>query len=264
MLSEKWQRLSPDLNGGLAGLGLTLDHLAATTGEDALRARALEVAGLAAARLARVRESGKRSRAGLLHGASGPALLFLRLYERTGDAALLDLAADALRQDLAACVRNDRGTLVVDEGWRTLPYLGEGSVGIGAVLDDFAAHRSDDEFETARSAILPAAKSRFYAQPGLFRGRGGSVLHLSRTTTPGADTVDLAAQLAALAWYAVPYQGHLAFPGDQMMRLSMDLATGTAGCLLAVGAALHDEPVGLPFLPPPRRRDPEPAPETGP
>lgn len=34
------------------------------------------------------------------------------------------------------------------------------------------------------------------------------------------------------------------------MRLSMDLAEGTAGVLLAVGAALADEPVYLPFLEP--------------
>jgi hypothetical protein len=34
-----------------------------------------------------------------------------------------------------------------------------------------------------------------------------------------------------------------------LLRLSMDLATGTAGVLLAMGTALHDEPVGLPFLP---------------
>jgi hypothetical protein len=32
------------------------------------------------------------------------------------------------------------------------------------------------------------------------------------------------------------------------MRLSMDLASGTAGVMLALGAALHDEPVQLPFL----------------
>ncbi len=37
------------------------------------------------------------------------------------------------------------------------------------------------------------------------------------------------------------------------MRLSMDLSTGTAGCLLALGSALHDQPVHLPFLPPLRR-----------
>ena len=47
------------------------------------------------------------------------------------------------------------------------------------------------------------------------------------------------------------YQGNLAFPGEELLRLSMDLATGTAGVLLALGAALHDEPVGLPFLPAP-------------
>jgi len=35
-----------------------------------------------------------------------------------------------------------------------------------------------------------------------------------------------------------------------LLRLSMDLATGTAGVLLATGAALHDEPVTLPFLAP--------------
>ncbi|CAM5678940.1 Protein kinase/lanthionine synthetase C family protein OS=Streptomyces rimosus subsp. rimosus (strain ATCC / DSM 40260 / JCM 4667 / NRRL 2234) OX=1265868 GN=SRIM_012265 PE=4 SV=1 [Streptomyces rimosus subsp. rimosus] len=49
----------------------------------------------------------------------------------------------------------------------------------------------------------------------------------------------------------MPYRKHLAFPGDQMMRLSMDLATGSAGVLLGLGAALHDRPVHLPFLPPP-------------
>jgi hypothetical protein len=30
----------------------------------------------------------------------------------------------------------------------------------------------------------------------------------------------------------------------------MDLATGSAGVLLALGAVLHDEKVQLPFLPP--------------
>jgi hypothetical protein len=57
------------------------------------------------------------------------------------------------------------------------------------------------------------------------------------------------------------YRGHLAFPGNQLLRLSMDLATGTAGVLLALGAALHDEPVHLPFLGPvrqdPSRHEPD-------
>ncbi|MFF1814450.1 class III lanthionine synthetase LanKC [Streptomyces sp. NPDC058251] len=304
ILKEKWRKLSSDLHGGLAGLGLTLGHLARATGEAELAERAAEAAHLLVARLAEPRPAAPgpgapRRRAGLLRGASGPALFLLRQYESTGAPGLLDAAAEALRRDLACCVVQKGGGLEVDEGWRTLPYLGDGSVGLGMVLDDHLAlaggavtragsgigepegthpavaargpagipesERADAtraaagahdraevaEFEQARSAILTAATSRFYAQPGLFQGRAGMVLHLSRTRAPGATGERLAGQVAGLGWFAMAYQGQLAFPGHQMMRLSMDLGTGTAGCLLALGAALDGAvPAHLPFLPP--------------
>ncbi|MFP8903709.1 class III lanthionine synthetase LanKC [Streptomyces atacamensis] len=267
VVDQPWDDLAPDLHGGLAGIGLALDSLAASTGESALHEEALRCARLVADKGGReaaragngaaARSSaGRGPRAGLLYGSAGQALLFLRLYERTGEPGLLDLAADALRRDLDHCVTSAGGALQVDEGWRTMPYLGEGSVGIGMVLDDYAAHRDDERFERARHDILKAARSRFYAQPALFRGAAGMILHLGRTTVgdPGAHEADLRRQIASLTRAAVPYQGLLAFPGEQMMRLSMDLATGTAGCLLALGSALHDTPVHLPFLPPPPRR----------
>lgn len=136
----------------------------------------------------------------------------------------------------------------VDEGWRTLPYLGDGSAGIGMVLDDYLAQVDDpgEEFVHARDGILTAATCRFYVQPGLFQGRAGLILHLART-----GDARLAEQIAGLGWFAMDYQGQLAFPGHQMMRLSMDLGTGTAGCLLALGAALDSGThARLPFLPP--------------
>jgi len=275
VLKEKWRKLSSDLKGGLAGLGLVLDRLARTTGEPELDLRAAEVARILRERLAEPRPEPKKRRAGLLRGASGPALFLLRRYESTGDPELLTSAAEALRRDLECCVVQRGGGLEVDEGRRTMPYLGDGSTGIGLVIDDYLAHTGGrdedggdehrrgedgrrangqvaygpDEFERARSQILTAATSRFYAQPGLFQGRAGMILHLSRT---GADPGQLAAQIAGLGWFAMPYQGQLAFPGHQMMRLSMDLGTGTAGCLLALGAALDGEALAhLPFLPPP-------------
>ncbi|MEU9125549.1 class III lanthionine synthetase LanKC [Streptomyces sp. NPDC048506] len=256
--AQSWRDVGPDLHGGLAGIGLALDGLAESTGASGLREQALRCAELVSRRLDRTdagEEPAGPSRAGLLHGDSGAALLFLRLYERTGDDALLDLAGDALRRDLARCVRSAGGTLQVDEGWRTMPYLGAGSVGIGMVLDDYLAHRHDDAFAAAQRDIVQAAQAKFYAQPGLFRGAAGMVLYLSRTTAPGPGTAapDLRRQIDSLSWGAVPYGGHLAFAGEQMMRLSMDLSTGTAGCLLALGSALHEEPVHLPFLPPLRR-----------
>jgi len=259
LLGENWQRLSSDLYGGLAGIGLVLDHLARTTGETGFRERALDAAGIVASRLATAPAGSGPRRAGLLRGATGPALLLLRLYEHTGLPALLEHAARALQTDLDSCVSTAGGALEVDEGWRTMPYLGDGSAGIGMVLDDYLtlARREGepdpaltDSFEKARTDIIRASTSRLYAQPGLFAGRAGLILHLARTTTPDVPEGALDAQIGTLGWYGLPYRGDLAFPGNQMMRLSMDLGTGTAGCLLALGATEPGRPARLPFLPP--------------
>ncbi|MFF3346322.1 class III lanthionine synthetase LanKC [Streptomyces sp. NPDC002779] len=269
VLAEDHDALASDLYGGTAGMGLALDALADSTGESGLHAAALRCAELAArppsapTRSALPASQG-RVRTGLLHGAAGRALLFVRLYERTRDTALLDLAAEALHDDLTRCVRGASGTLQVDEGWRTMPYLGAGSVGIGMVIDDYLLHRHDEDLDRARRDIVQAAQATFYAQPGLFRGVAGMVLHLARTHADGPGTApeDVRRQVGCLTWHAMSYDGHLAFPGEQMMRLSMDLATGTAGVLLALSAALGDRPAQLPFLPPLRRAH-EPAPLRG-
>ncbi|MEU6675732.1 class III lanthionine synthetase LanKC [Streptomyces sp. NPDC046925] len=253
VLQENWQRLPSDLNGGLAGLGLAFDSLAHSAGEEGLAQHALRAAELIGERLTAGTPPKGRPRAGLLHGATGPALLFLRLYERNGDPALLDLAARALRADLDRCVARPDGSIGVDEGWRTMPYLGDGSVGIGMVVDDYLAHRDDAGFEAVRPGILATARSRFCVQPGLFQGRAGLLLHVDRSTAPGIPPGEVAAQIEGLGWFSMPYAGQLAFPGNQMLRLSMDLHTGTAGCLLALAAPLGDGGAHVPFLPPLRR-----------
>jgi hypothetical protein len=135
-----------------------------------------------------------------------------------------------------------------------MPYIADGSVGIGLVLQDYLAHRDDEQFAEAAAAIRSAAEGRFYVWPGLFSGRAGMILYLSRACPPGTAGRDplVAAHVRALSWHALTYRRQLAFPGDQLLRLSMDLASGTAGVMLALGAALHDEPVHLPFLGPVR------------
>ncbi|MEE1820532.1 class III lanthionine synthetase LanKC [Streptomyces sp. SP18ES09] len=261
---EDHEGLAPDLYGGTAGVGLALDALATATGESGFHAAALRCAELTARPLrapARPTGAAGKARTGLLYGSAGRALLFVRLYERTRDTALLDLAAEALHDDLSRCVRGASGTLQVDEGWRTMPYLGAGSVGIGMVIDDYLLLRRDDVLDRARREIVRAAQATFYAQPGLFRGVAGMVLHLARTNAggPGTTPEDVRRQVGCLSWHAMSYQGRLAFPGEQMMRLSMDLSTGTAGVLLALSAALGDRTAHLPFLPPlPRPHEPAP------
>ena len=256
-LGDNWDQLGLDLHSGLAGIGLNLAHFAEITGESSLWKLVGEVTEFVAEELGDVDSVPTRSGwgnpyAGLPRGSSGPALLFLRLFDRTGDSALLDLAATALRQDLRRCVLREDGALEVDEGFRTSPYLLDGSVGIGLVLDRYLAVRDDEQFATASRGIGVAAQSEFYIAPGLFSGRAGMILYLSRehlAGTAGADPL-VAGHLRRLEWHAVDYGGQLAFPGELLLRLSMDLATGSAGILLALGAALHDRPVHLPFLGP--------------
>jgi hypothetical protein len=253
-LAGKLPLLGLDLFGGLAGMGLNLAHFAAATGQPSLHEEALGIARLVADRLGGegdVHEisGGSHPYAGLVRGSSGPALLFLRLFEETGEEALLDLAATALRQDLRRCVESDDGSLQVDEGWRTMPYLADGSVGIGIVLDRYLDHRPDEQFAAAAEGIRRAAEGLLYVQPGLFYGRAGMILYLARNRAPvQPPSPAVASQIRHLSWHALSFRGHLAFPGEYLLRLSMDLASGTAGVLLALGAALHDEPVGLPFI----------------
>lgn len=136
-LDGKLERLGLDLRSGLAGIGLNLAYFAEITGESSLRKSALRVAEIIADRLGDENavdevSGGTHPLAGLMHGSAGIALLFLRLYEQADQPVLLDLARTALRQDLRRCiVRDDDGSMQVNEGWRTMPYLADGSVGIG-------------------------------------------------------------------------------------------------------------------------------------
>jgi len=254
-VAKQRDRHGLDLNAGLSGIALTLAHFAALNDDTALWDIVWEIADVVGERLGDVESvpeisGGGNPNAGLLRGSSGPALMFLRLHERSGDTRLLDLAATAIRQDLRRCIPDRYGALHVNEDGRTLPYIANGSVGIGFVVDDYLARREDEQFAQAALQLRAAALNGFYVLPGLFSGRAGMLLYLSRRLAPGTGAEDpiVAAHVSRLNWHAVSFRGHLAFPGEQLLRLSMDLGTGSAGILLALGAALHDDPVHLPFL----------------
>jgi serine/threonine protein kinase len=263
-LRENWESMGHDLLGGVSGFGLNLLHLADATGEPALRVTARRAAELVAQTPQDTVDSpisgSGQPWTGLFRGRSGPALLLIRMYDDTGDAAYLDRAAEALRYELRRCVWRDNGTIEVNEGWRSMPYLDGGSMGIGLVLDEYLRRRPDEEFAKAAAAVARTARSPMYILPGLLTGRAGVLLYLAgRSADPAADP-DVARQVRNLAWHALPYADGMAFPGTALLRLSMDLATGTAGVLLALGAALHDGPVHAPLLAPSRVEPQTPAP----
>ena len=236
------------LLGGAAGIALTLFHFGDLTGSSAYRAEAVRLTdGLAAM----LREPAGRTpaKAGLMRGMTGPALLFVRRYEQTGDPAFLDLAASALRIDLGRCVAQPDGTLQIHDGSTYLSYLDDGSAGIALVLHQYLRHRENSDFAYALSQIRTACHAPYVFQPGLFRGRAGLLATLGHLGF-AEDRPAVRAHVHRLAWHAVLHDGHLAFPGHGLQRLSMDLATGSAGVLLASRAAFETGAAFLPFLSP--------------
>jgi hypothetical protein len=235
------------LFAGLSGAGLNLLHFAELTGNTSLTALAVEAGGRLVEQLAHT--EGARGRAGLMHGLSGQALLLVTLYRTTGDQSFLDAAETALRHDLDRCVLVADGSMQVDEGWRTMPYVATGSLGVGWVLANFLRHRENPEFATALEHIHRAAEAEFVICSGLFNGRAGLIDFLVDAVDPTRPAV-VQRHLRRLSWHMLPYRGQVAFPGDQLMRLSMDVATGSAGVLAAMSAALDGTGPVLPFLDP--------------
>jgi Protein kinase domain/Lanthionine synthetase C-like protein len=250
------EHLGPDLFSGFAGIGLTLLSFSEMTGDPAYLRRAVELGRVLADAPLPDDARGRQPAAGLMRGASGVALFFLHLFDTTGDARYLRLAAEALRRDLSRCTTGRAGGLYVARGSGVLlSHLSAGSAGIACVLDAYLLRRHDDELASASEALKLAVDAPFHVHSGLFNGRAGAIL----CGTGGSRGAAVPAHLRRLRWHALNYRGHLAFPGDRLLRLSMDLGTGTAGVLLAVVAATTADPVHLPFLMPAR-----PAPATVP
>ncbi|GAA3464538.1 class III lanthionine synthetase LanKC [Saccharothrix longispora] len=251
--------LSDDLFAGLAGVGLTHLHFADRLDTLPLvrKIGAVLVDRLAAREPVTLGTLGTRSssvgRGGLLRGDSGPALLLIRLFEHTGEQQWLDAAATCLAHDLASCVRVTKDDSVqLSEGWRSLPYLASGSAGVGAVLHLYLGHSPDERLTDVLTGIRRAASIEFAVQPGLFNGRAGLVGFLGLLRDPDAPDADLEAaittHLRSTPLHFIDLRGEVAFPGEQLMRLSMDLGSGGAGVLTALHAVLNGGEL-LPFLP---------------
>ncbi|MET8863605.1 class III lanthionine synthetase LanKC [Nonomuraea sp. NPDC004580] len=248
--------LADELLSGLSGVALNQLYFATKLDDQGLRDAALKNAQELADRLTNQPpmaqgEDGRHRRAGLMHGASGQALLFVRLFEDTGDSAFLDLAERAIGYELDCCTLfEDNDVLYVNEGWRTMPYIGVGSTGIGLALSELLRHRRTDELSVAMDRLRRAAHAEFHICPMVFYGTAGQMgfLHHIRRLYQDTDRIDelIATKRDRLRLHMVGLKGEIAFPGDQLMRLSMDFATGSAGVLHAL-ATLRDP--GLPLLP---------------
>jgi len=242
---------------GLAGVGLARLQLAAATGSAPCTQDAMRIAD----ELTRMVKDPDvvPAQAGLMDGWAGVAAFFVRLYEATGQTEYLCLAETAIRRDLDRCVPTKNGGLQVKDGPRVLLYLATGSSGIGLAIQLLLGYRPDTELAAAVTRIRVDLDAEFVMLPGLFQGRAGLLLASAALGGPESGRL-VTGHLRRFDLHEVRYRGHSAFPGGSLLRLSMDLATGTAGILLAATAALSQRWEVLPGL----GREGQPNPEVRP
>ncbi|MGW7415705.1 class III lanthionine synthetase LanKC [Streptomyces sp. NPDC054863] len=245
------------LNSGTAGLGLALLALGRTAEAGVLAGSLAQRIQLGAADVPSGAEPAerkdKRHLPGLLYGGAGQALFLLRMHAAADSHtdSLVDAAAEMLRHDLVESGRLPGGPEVLEQApWRG-PHVACGSAGQIIALHELLTYRRDPELAAVYDAMRADLATDYHPGIGLFTGRAGAMaalLHAYDDSGSARDT--LRAQLAGIGWHAVPHDGRLAFLGEHALRLSSDLATGSAGVLAVLAALGGAGGPALPFLDP--------------
>ncbi|GAB3445839.1 class III lanthionine synthetase LanKC [Streptomonospora sediminis] len=247
-LAQPRESTGPGLIDGLAGLGMTLLRFSGDAAEEAAGSgtRMREAAEIGARLAALWTEGTPAPRPGLLRGGSGQAVFLIRLFERTGDPALLDAAERAVRADMVTVFGAAES---LDHVAANIPGGLAGSHGMAVALDMLLAHRPDKWLADIRGRLLDAARRPILNGAGLFSGRAGALFALRAAGMADPDTsAAVHRHLADFGWDTVDTGDGLHTLGDQGLRLSTDLATGTAGVLVAIDAAVEQRPGELPFF----------------
>ncbi|MBB6098595.1 serine/threonine protein kinase [Deinobacterium chartae] len=237
----------PGVFAGLAGQGLADLYAHICTDRAPLLKRALSAAETLLGRahdgaqgLHWTDEEG-RPNLGYAHGTSGIALFLLYLWRVSGRDDLLEAARRALVY-CVSCLQPTRGDALgvprpdEDPGRQVVThYWQDGSAGVATALLRYQHATADRRFEAATRALLGDVSRRFTAFPGLFQGLAGlgnTLLDAYQMLgDPGYLT---AAQEVAdgLSLFALERPHGLAFPGEQLLRVSYDYGTGAAGIAL--------------------------------
>jgi serine/threonine protein kinase len=184
---------------------------------------------------------------GFAHGASGISLFLLYLYLITRDEHFLHTGERGLNWVISKGTTNSDGGLTwrLNEKSNTVtPYWRYGSVGIGGVLLRYWLETRNDEFRKVLEASIIDADRKYAIFPSLFFGLSGLgefFLDLARYYSCSQAYLNSAWKVAAgVLLFKLQRKDGIAFPGEQLMRISCDYGTGIAGIILFLNRLLHD------------------------
>lgn len=244
-LSHPLRCKASDLFSGLAGWGMTSLRFFSQTHDEEYLDHAREAAAGLLERSIRD-ERGRHwndngeIRLGLAHGASGVALFLLYLYLVTRDDCFLDAGQEALQFDLGFAVDTKDGGLSwphsADSHSPFYPYWRFGSAGIGRVVLRFYRVLTNQHFRAILERIFIESDRKYAVSPGQFMGLSGlGEFSLDVYNLLGEGRFLGGAEKAARGIMLFRIKraiNGIAFPGDQLARVSCDYGTGSAGIAL--------------------------------
>ncbi|MEU7909241.1 class III lanthionine synthetase LanKC [Actinoplanes sp. NPDC049118] len=254
-----------DVLSGAAGYGMACLRLAKRLGDDrlmedaraagsALEASCVRDAGGARWPMPADMDPQRRVRVGYAYGAAGIALFLLYLHLATGEERWYDLGRAALAHDLGQGVRHDQRLWVFpryaargeDDDTVLRSYWDEGTAGVATTALRYLTARPDDaELRTLVPELLADSCRKYVVFPQLFHGLAGlgNVLLDAGELLGEQRWFDEARRAAAGVLLArVERPEGLVFPGEQALRETVDLATGSTGVTLFLHRLRHARP----------------------
>ncbi|RYZ40044.1 MAG: hypothetical protein EOO71_17645 [Myxococcaceae bacterium] len=241
-----------DLFWGGAGWGLANLHFWRNTGDAKYLRQALDVADhLLSTKKETARgvcwETNQQQRLGLFHGQSGPALFFAYLSKAQTDARFLETAVKAI--DFEISHRQEVGDVLLwfphadaKPGEPKSPHMRHGTTGVGtAVLRLYLAtgeSRLRRFADQCANTVRDRHTNKLWYNYGL-SGYGEFLLDMYRLLED-ERYLHWACYLAeALLPHRIPKQEGLAFPAEELIRVSCDLGGGMAGMGMFLHRLLH-------------------------
>ncbi|WP_019927455.1 class III lanthionine synthetase LanKC [Nocardia sp. BMG111209] len=177
---------------------------------------------------------------GLVRGRPGIALALYYLAAFTGSDEPFERGLRLLRDELVHAEPlpvGATGFRMSATDRRNMPYLSCGSAGFALVAARYLGRRPDPELAELLRTCVRAVDIRFTASPGLFQGQAGMALvqaDLAARFPAGNFLPDPAARPTALFKYAIADETGVRWLGTSGQRLTAELASGSAGILLAL------------------------------
>jgi len=240
--------LPPDWEYGHAGRALAFSELAGVLGDEFDEPAHHHLS----ATMKAVSSTTPLPGSGLLDGWSGVALALISIADRSNDRlarTCLEAAHRAVLRE-AGNARTVGGSVLLRSTGRLLPDLARGSAALGLACDALlrrAGTAGLDDTETDRLGSLLTGITRACRTPvvlgaGLALGRCGLLAVLRRLT--GDDDIGVRLHEDRVGWSIVPLPQRpdraAVLLGHTGSRLSADLATGSAGALVALAPLRRD------------------------